>query len=96
MDLNDIRTKDELRRVLTKEVLSIDDLHNNFGLIVLEGLLEACEDIVEILNNELNIVDTIFVSAVIMDDVKRVMANAITIKGAMNLNNLRIESICLN
>lgn len=95
MDIGN-KSKNDMRDMLTKKELTIDDLCNQLNKHLLESLLRCCVALKPILIRELSIVNTIFVGSVIRDDIKQLDENSKTIKGAIKLKELEIKPFYLN
>lgn len=84
------------RTLLTKDRLKTDKLHNMFNLVTLERLKTACVALDGVLRIEKMILTQVVVKNILINDRVRLAYNLDTIKSAINLKKMNIDSICLN
>jgi hypothetical protein len=86
----------QMRHLLTKHKLKADDLHNEFDVETLVLMGKGCMALYEKIECELKLLDSVYVKAIALDDMKTVTSNLEVITSAINLKNLKIEGFCFN
>lgn len=85
-----------MRNLLTKFKLHPDELYNDFDIDTLHMMVSGCLMLNGMLRCEMEILRSVHVKAIAMDDLKMVDANMKVIQGTIRLKELHLENFCLN
>ncbi len=86
----------KMRELLTKFDLKADELHNEFDAETLVMMGRGCQELFGLIKCEIAILDSVYVKAIAMDDLKKINRNLKTITSAIRFKTLRLEKFSLN
>jgi hypothetical protein len=85
-----------LEHMFKKRDLTLEALLNTFNRETLLMLQQACAVLDYKTRAEATIVTSVHVKALILDDLRMIQKNLSSIKDAVKLKDLQIETMCLN
>jgi len=89
-------TGQQMRNLLTKFELKPDELFNEFDLFTLEMMVNGCDMLDGMLRCELQILTSVYVKAIVKDDLVMLAENLRIIEGIIKLKELQFENFCMN
>lgn len=85
-----------LEHMFKKRDLTLESLVNTFNRETLLMLQQACVTLEAKTTAEKMVITSVHVKALIMDDLRMIQKNLSSIKNAVRLKELQIETMCLN
>lgn len=86
----------KMRELLTKFTLHVDALFNLFDKETLEMMVDGCVKLDGMLKLEMEILNSVYVQAIVRDDLMRLESNLKTIRATVKLKELNVREFCLN
>lgn len=86
----------KMRELLTKFTLHVDEIYNIFDKETLELMVGGCVMLDGMLKLEMEILSSVYVQAIVRDDLAKLESNTKTIQTAIKLKELRIREFNLN
>ena len=86
----------KMRELLTKFTLHVDALFNLFDKETLEMMVDGCVKLDGMLKLEMEILNSVYVQAIVRDDLMRLESNLKTIQATVKLKELNVREFCLN
>lgn len=86
----------ELRELLTKHILYVEKIYNTFDEETLKQMGDACVSLFKVLSTEIEIVKSVQMKAMVLDDMYKLRNNFRTIATAIKMKRLEFKDFCLN
>jgi len=86
----------EMRELLTKHHLKADALHNEFDVETLTLMGNGCIALHGLINCEYEILESIEVKMIALDDMETITYNLWAITSSINFKKLQLRTFCFN
>ncbi len=86
----------KMRELLTKFNLHADDVFNQFDTETLILMLDACRHLNDMLKYEMEMLSSVTVKGMVLDDIKKLEYNVKVIRATIKFKLLELENFCLN
>jgi len=86
----------KMRELLTKFNLHADDMFNQFDGETLTLMLDACRHLDVMLRCEMEVITSVTVKAMVLDDIAKLESNVKVIKATIKFKMLELEGFCMN
>ena len=86
----------KMRELLTKYNLHADDVFNQFDKETLVLMLDACRHLAVMLRCEMEVISSVVVKSMVLDDIKKLEFNVTVIRATIKLKMLELEGFCMN
>ena len=86
----------KMRELLTKFNLHADDIFNQFDKETLVLMLDACRHLDVMLRCEMEVISSVTVKAMVLDDITKLEGNVKVIRATIKFKVLKFEEFCMN
>lgn len=86
----------QMKTLLTKNQFHVDYIFNGFDLDTLFKFKQLCVTLLGQLKSDKMIIESVYVKALILDDINQTEKNKKVIQSAINLKRKKIATFCYN